>query len=51
MAHISGQVIDEHLILVEILLFVGAALIIPEAWLLRQVRHLFGFGLYGPVEV
>ena len=50
MARISGQVIDEHPILGETLLFAGTALIIPEDWLLRQVLSLFGFGPSSPVK-
>ena len=49
MARISGQAIDEHPILVETLLFAGAALITSEAWL-RSVPSLFGFGPSGPVK-
>ncbi|KAF8519084.1 hypothetical protein JB92DRAFT_2900827 [Gautieria morchelliformis] len=47
---VSGQLIDEHPVLMEIILFTGATLLIPEAWLLRPLLRLFGFGPSGPVK-
>ncbi|TFK44810.1 hypothetical protein BDQ12DRAFT_36758 [Crucibulum laeve] len=47
---ITGNFIDNHPQLVEIILFSGAALIIPESWFLRPLLSLFGFGPYGPVK-
>lgn len=41
---------DNHPVLVETLLFSGAALLIPEAWFLRPFLSLFGFGPYGPMK-
>ncbi|RDB25051.1 hypothetical protein Hypma_007814 [Hypsizygus marmoreus] len=47
---VTGQLVDNHPILVKTLVFSGAALLIPEAWLLRPILALFGFGPSGPVK-
>ncbi|GLB37527.1 putative interferon-induced 6-16 family protein [Lyophyllum shimeji] len=47
---ITGQLVDNHPGMFEMILFSGAALLIPESWLLRPVLSLFGFGPYGPVK-
>ncbi|GJE93550.1 hypothetical protein PsYK624_097090 [Phanerochaete sordida] len=47
---ITGDLIEQHPILFETLLFAGTAMLIPESWLLRPVLSMFGFGPYGPVK-
>ncbi|THH16611.1 hypothetical protein EW146_g4062 [Bondarzewia mesenterica] len=47
---ITGDLIEEHPVLFETLLFSAAAALIPESWLLRPILSLFGFGPYGPVK-
>ncbi|TFK44809.1 hypothetical protein BDQ12DRAFT_717958 [Crucibulum laeve] len=47
---ITGNLIDNHPQLVAFILLSGAALIIPEGWILRPLLRLFGFGPYGPVK-
>ena len=45
-----GKLIDEHPILIETIIFAGAAMIIPEGWILRPILSMFGFGPKGPVK-
>ena len=41
---------EQHPVLLETLLFSASIMLIPEAWLLRPLLSLFGFGPYGPVK-
>ncbi|KAF7355688.1 hypothetical protein MSAN_01486600 [Mycena sanguinolenta] len=43
-----GDLVEQHPNLLSALLFTGAAMLIPEDWVLRPVLGLFGFGPTGP---
>jgi len=47
---LTGDLAEQHPILLETLLFSGAIMCLPEMWLLRPFLGLFGFGPYGPVK-
>lgn len=47
---ILGDIADQHPILTEMIIFSGAALLIPSSLVLRPLLGLFGFGPYGPVK-
>lgn len=47
---VTGDLTEQHPILLETLLFSGAILLIPEVWILRPVLSIFGFGPSGPVK-
>ncbi|KIJ42338.1 hypothetical protein M422DRAFT_254408 [Sphaerobolus stellatus SS14] len=47
---VLGNLVDEHPVLAETLIFSIVMLLIPEAWLLRPFLSVFGFGPYGPVK-
>ncbi|KAH6919257.1 hypothetical protein BKA70DRAFT_1177018 [Coprinopsis sp. MPI-PUGE-AT-0042] len=46
---VTGNIIDRHPILLDTLIFAGTFLLIPEAWLLRPLFRVFGFGPAGPI--
>jgi len=45
-----GDIIEQYPTLLEMLLFSISILVVPEAWILRPVLSLFGFGPYGPIK-
>jgi len=45
-----GDLVEQHPVLLETLLFSGAILILPEMWFLRPILSIFGFGPSGPVK-
>ncbi|KAF8517715.1 hypothetical protein BU17DRAFT_91581 [Hysterangium stoloniferum] len=47
---VAGNIIDNHPELIEALLFAGAIFLIPEAWLLRPILGMLGFGPAGPIK-
>jgi len=47
---ITGDLAEQHPILLETILFSGAILLVPEIWFLRPILSIFGFGPYGPVK-
>ncbi|GBE89581.1 predicted protein [Sparassis crispa] len=47
---VSGDLAEQHPVLLEVLLFAGSILLIPESWVLRPLMSLFGFGPYGPIK-
>lgn len=46
----TGDLAEQHPILLDTLLFTATALLIPESWFLRPLMSLFGFGPFGPVK-
>ncbi|KAJ7797283.1 hypothetical protein B0H14DRAFT_2911950 [Mycena olivaceomarginata] len=48
MVVLLGDLVEQHPDLLNILLFTGAVMLIPEYWVLRPVLGLFGFGPTGP---
>jgi hypothetical protein len=46
----AGDLVEQHPVLLDVLLFSASVMVIPEAWLLRPLLSLFGFGPYGPVK-
>jgi len=47
---IAGDLAEQHPTIAEVLLFSVAGLIIPEAWFLRPIFGLFGFGPAGTLK-
>ncbi|KAH6913953.1 hypothetical protein BKA70DRAFT_1259961 [Coprinopsis sp. MPI-PUGE-AT-0042] len=47
---VTGNIIDRHPVLLETIIFTGVFLLIPEAWLLRPLFRVFGFGPGGPMK-
>ncbi|ETW76308.1 hypothetical protein HETIRDRAFT_174386 [Heterobasidion irregulare TC 32-1] len=47
---ITGDLAEQHPVLLETLLFAAVGALIPESWFLRPLLNLFGFGPYGPVK-
>jgi len=45
-----ADLVEQHPVLLETLLFSGAILILPEIWFLRPILSIFGFGPSGPVK-
>ncbi|CCM02530.1 uncharacterized protein FIBRA_04632 [Fibroporia radiculosa] len=46
----TGDLAEQHPILLETLIISSTLLIVPESWFLRPVLGLFGFGPAGPVK-
>ncbi|OBZ73584.1 Dual specificity protein kinase KNS1 [Grifola frondosa] len=46
----TGDLAEQHPVLLEVLLFSASIMIIPESWFLRPFLGAFGFGPYGPVK-
>lgn len=46
----TGDLAEQHPVLLGALLVSATLMIIPESWLLRPLLRLFGFGPYGPVK-
>ncbi|KDR75786.1 hypothetical protein GALMADRAFT_502065 [Galerina marginata CBS 339.88] len=47
---VTGNLCDNHPVLVDIVLFSAALMIIPESIFLRPLLRVFGFGSLGPVK-
>ncbi|EKM51195.1 uncharacterized protein PHACADRAFT_263206 [Phanerochaete carnosa HHB-10118-sp] len=47
---VTGDLAEQHPILLDTLLFSATAMLIPESWILRPLLSLFGFGPFGPVK-
>ncbi|KAH6890948.1 hypothetical protein BKA70DRAFT_1572162 [Coprinopsis sp. MPI-PUGE-AT-0042] len=47
---VTGSIIDRHPVLLENIIYTGVFLLIPEAWLLRPLFGVFGFGPRDPVK-
>jgi len=47
---VAGHIADRHPVLTEMIIFSGAAMLIPSPLILRPFLRLFGFGPYGPVK-
>ena len=45
-----GDLVEQHPTILEIMLFSGAILLIPESWILRPLLTGFGFGPNGPIK-
>jgi len=47
---VTGDLAEQHPVLLETLLFSGAILLIPEISILRPILNVFGFGPSGPIK-
>ncbi|KAF8161194.1 hypothetical protein B0H34DRAFT_796021 [Crassisporium funariophilum] len=47
---VTGNLIDNHPVIVTTLMISGALMILPEGFILRPLLQMFGFGPAGPVE-
>ena len=45
-----GDLVEQHPVLLEAALFYCSIMLIPEAWILRPLLGLIGFGPTGPVK-
>ena len=45
-----GDLAEQHPTILEIMLFSGAVMLIPESWFLRPLLTMFGFGPSGPIK-
>ncbi|EGO30117.1 hypothetical protein SERLADRAFT_358925 [Serpula lacrymans var. lacrymans S7.9] len=47
---LTGDLIEEHPVLFDVLVVTASIMLIPEGFILRPLLSLFGFGPYGPVK-
>ncbi|KAF8967864.1 hypothetical protein BDZ97DRAFT_2056636 [Flammula alnicola] len=47
---VTGNLADHHPYVVDLILFTGASMLIPEGLFLRPLLRIFGFGTLGPVK-